>query len=385
MSGWDLIPRLESGERMCTTVPLCTEIYEALYERTSAVNSWIYDFPPIHYPAPAPLDRGDLAGVAGFQYNFMEIIQGSALRPVAWAVEAEVAGWTDDYPICDRLKYAGASTPASYLHKGTLNIFEAAFGEPWLTWHHTLFHIDPDWSSPLALGRDVIWAQYLSDFYATLNLMTLLVLLDSTGVWQCYDTVWGHGTDTPGTWAAIRATEWLYEHNWGWHDRGGVGRYGTGVHRADGKKAFQGYAIPSLKISLNTSGLANAKHADASPLQVTRYILYFQYRGSLTTDGPPFNRVEDCAFGVWLQSNFLGEYTAIAGVAEWVGVKIDTTGLSINPQNPLELEFKVSHPPTDDTPGWADPGVGNTSYYATRAYIRNVSLMVEFDWEYKAA
>ena len=109
MSGWDTIPRLEADERMLTLVAPCTEVYEALYERTSAVNSWIYDSPPIHHPAPAPLDRGDLAGVAGFQYNFMEIIQGSALRPVQWAVEAAAAGWTGDYYICDRLKYAGAS------------------------------------------------------------------------------------------------------------------------------------------------------------------------------------------------------------------------------------------------------------------------------------
>jgi len=381
MSGWDTIPRLEADERMLTLVAPCTEVYEALYERTSAVNSWIYDSPPIHHPAPAPLDRGDLAGVAGFQYNFMEIIQGSALRPVQWAVEAAAAGWTGDYYICDRLKYAGASGPDT--HKNTANIFEAAFGSPWLTWHRTLFHIDPDWSSPLALGRDLVWAQYLSDFYRTLNLVTLLVLVDATGYWSVYDCVWGHGTYGPGVWATVRAAEWAYQTGWAWHDRVGIGKYGTGIHRADGYKAFQGMAIPSLKVYLNTSGLANAKHADASPLLATRYLLYFQYRGSVVGDGPPYNLVEDLYFQVWLQEQFLGEFCAIAGVSDWVGVKIDTTGLTINPQNPLKLEFKMNFASTEDTPVWADPGVGATSYYASRAYIRNVTLMAEFDWAYK--
>ena len=380
MSGWDYIPRLEADERMLTLVAPCTEVYEALYERLSALNEfkggeWTQ--------ATEPVVRGDLAGILDFQWRFLDLVPGASGHIGGgacggFAIEAEAAEWTADYCACDRLKSSGddeAATPGG--NPAFRNIFKLAFGAPQLTWTRTLFGI----YAPEGHGRDLAWADYLTDFHPTLNLVTFLVLFDyeSPFVWTTQVMGWGATGASPATWATVRATAWNTQGAPADDNCLGIGRTGSGTHDAIDDMSFDGDVALLTYLIFDSSGLGNAKHADDSPCPVTRLALYFQYRGSQTGDA---DIIENCPFLVQFQGATLGNYTALAGEDGWVSVKIDN--IDLVPDVETWLVFACDFDTKTDTPAWTDPGNDQTSTYANMAWIRNISLMAEFDWAYKA-
>jgi len=136
---------------------------------------------------------------------------------------------------------------------------------------------------------------------------------------------------------------------------------------------FRVDAFLTFDLAIDLSGLADARHADGTACAPTRLLIYWRHKCAATVGDGGAN---------WTT---LGAYTSSKN-DDWKPEKI-----ALDAENYAEfwtadfiLRFHATDDKNDDTGIWDDPGAGETSSYDQTTTIDWLSVMVEFDWEYKA-
>jgi hypothetical protein len=318
--------------------------------------------------------------------------------PPPWAIECSQEEWTQDEYACKRL-WLGASGPWTgagdrYTAK---NIFdEAGLAQSW--W--TVAHIGSEWRPFAPFGQVAPFphlpkAALWGDFQPVLNEMTLVCLADYLGVGDYPSSMTrvrmhSEMSDDVGPWATLRAAAWADVPNNGPYDPSyepdtwfRVGRTGIG-HRTTWSHPYYSFLVDCVRTMTLGFDLSPVWNAMRDPV---RMLLYLRYRCG-TGDGDTRAKV-NCTFEVdisddagatWLTVKSLAATDDGVSRAAKVEIGSGTDYWSAD----FRIRFRYTGSEDADTPEWDDPGEEGDSGYCQAAMISYISILFEFDWEYKA-
>jgi len=377
---WDVIDDLNAGGRPLVTTALWTEPREALAERGNVAAIWGYE--PVHMETVVAA-RDPVGKIWEYRY-FAACIAlkpntGYAYYPNAWAIECEAEDWDWEGPACERLTFGDTEAhvislwvwpfPLILGYWQATNVFTAAgLANP--RWTLQPAENPPgDAPSYPHLPKAALWAE----FQPVLNQAALVVLRD-----------WCNGSWTYGNISSL------------YKELGAacrIGKAGAGDRRGwpyhPNDYWFRVDAFLTFDLAIDLSGLADVKHADETACAPTRLLIYWRHKCAATA-GEGVTK-DTCNYEVQISGDgganwtTLGAYTSSKN-DDWKPEKI-----ALDAENYADfwtadfiLRFHATDDKNDDTGIWDDPGAGETSSYDQTATIDWLSILFEFDWEYKA-
>jgi hypothetical protein len=406
---WDVIDDLNAGGRPLVTTALWTEPREALAERENVVVIW--DDEPYH--GETVIEARDLVGKI-WEYRYfaagclaLKPNTGYGQYPNAWAIECETGDWHWEGPACERLTFGDTEAhiityenwPSTLLgYWQATNVFTAAgLANP--RWTLQPAENSPGDAPPYPhLPKAALWAE----FQPVLNQATLVVLRDwCNGSWtygnasSLYKELGGAEGDGE-TWAHWRAAAWSSipeSDDTTVGAAGRVGKAGSGDRRGwpyhPNDYWFRVDAFLTFDLAIDLSGLADVKHADETACAPTRLLIYWRHKCAAAA-GQGVTK-DTCNYEVQISGDgganwtTLGAYTSSRN-DDWKPEKIELAAESYAEYWTADfiLRFQALDDKNDDTAIWDDPGTGEVSDYDQTTTIDWLSVMVEFDWEYKA-
>jgi hypothetical protein len=185
-------------------------------------------------------------------------------------------------------------------------------------------------------------------------------------------------------WGSVPVTDETINGAWGLIGKYGLGSHGTGTPPYLHVETQVGL---TFDVALDLSVLWDVKHADESACDPTRVLIYWRHK--CAAQGNPTIK-DACNYEVHISGDGganwtnLGAYTSPKD-GTWHREKIELGAANYHAlwTANFKLRFSLLDSKNADTTIWVDPGAGNSSTYDQTSTIDWLSVMVEFDWEYK--